>query len=735
MLPDTLIQFSDYLMSGTAIVSSALSGYLFWSREKIRKDAENGAAFLQHLDEGFYRSTLDGKMLRANPALVRLNGYRTEQELLSSVQDIAAEWYVDPGRRSEFQALLFRNGEVRKFVSEIYRHKTRERIWVSENARLVCDQVTGEPLYYEGTVMDISDEVRVAALQDRLTKLASNLPGGLFQLVMHPDGSYSVPYVSDAFVRLFDLEPDEPIGNPNRLLKRIHPDDLDGYLEALQDSSRTLEPINHQFRVLDANREIRWLHLTATPEPHEETGVIWHGHVNDITERKQQDLRVEQLAYYDSLTGLPKRSVMDDKLIATISACNRRGDYAALLFLDLDGFKSLNDQQGHDVGDQLLKQVANRLRKLMRVSDMVSRFAGDEFVVLIDNLGETMEAARDKAKVFAGKVRSAFEAAFDLESGQHFTSASIGIALIDPNLPTPEEIIRRADTAMYQAKKNGRNTFFFFEPDDRRASEIEMMYRDIGGAAARGEFVLFLQSQVDSGGRIVGSEAFVRWNHPTRGLLAPSEFVSIAERNGAINEINDWVIGEAIDILAEWKRDPLLNTIGIAINVGPQHFLSPKFSTDLETRLFVAGIDRSLLTLEISESSIMRNPAQIGRKMLEMKDSGIRFSLDDFGTGAASLSNLNQLPLDEIKIDGAFVSSLESEARNRSMIEGMLGVAKAMGLETVAEHVGSEPQEKYLRQHGCTRFQGFFYHPPVHRAAFEELVRSSQAQKRLAAIA
>ena len=734
-IASTLIETSSYWLAGTTILSAATAAFLFHSREKLRKDAEAGLALVEHLDEGFYRSSIEGKMLTANPALVRLNGYRSEQELLSSVRDIAHEWYVDPNRRAEFKKLLFEKGNIRGFVSEIYRHKTRERIWITENARLVCDVITGEPLYYEGTVLEITDEVRVAALQDRLNKLANNLPGGLFQLVMHEDGKYSVPYVSESFLRLFDLVPGETGGNPNRFLKRINPDDIDEYLRVLQESARTLEPLNHQFRIIGSEMETRWIHMTATPETHEETGIIWHGHVNDITERKEADLRTEKLAYFDSLTALPKRSVLEEKLAATIAACNRRVDYAALLFLDLDGFKSLNDQQGHDVGDELLRQVAGRLKKLIRISDMVSRFGGDEFVILIDNLGTSPEIAAEKAQAFAEKIRSAFEAAFELSSGQYVSSTSIGLAIIDPSLPGAEEILRRADTAMYQAKKNGRNTYVLFEPDDRSANELEQLYADIGGAATRGEFVLFLQGQVDTSGRIVGAEAFLRWNHPRRGLLAPNEFVSIAERNGTISEINDWVIAEAIDILTEWSSNPAFAGIGIAINVGPQHFISPSFATNIESRLFCSGIDRSLLTLEIAESALMRNPALIAKKMNEIKNSGIRFSLDDFGTGAASLSNLNQLPLDEIKIDGAFVSSIESEARNRSLIEGMLGVAKALGLETVAEHVGSASQETYLKKHGCARFQGFFYHPPVHRAAFEELVRTTNSKVKLARIA
>lgn len=734
MFYELIMQNPLSLFMGTTALCGTAGLYLVHQNRQLRHSCQHSEEIISALQEGFYRSSLDGKQLSANPALVRMNGYKSEQELLDAVNDIASEWYVDPGRRAEFEELLFANGKVTNFVSEIYRHKSRERIWISENARLVYDPVSMEPLHYEGTVREITDEVRHRQTQDRLNKLAENLQGGLFQIRRDANGKFSTPYLSNSFIKLMEIDFDATRGSPNQYLKYIHPEDLTDYLLAFSRSAETLEPVDRQIRYIGGEgNAVKWLHVTATPEQEDDGSIVWHGHVSDITEQKLVEQKFERLAYVDGLTGLPKRAVLEDKLLATIRQCNRRNSHAALLFIDLDNFKQLNDTRGHDIGDELLCQVADRLKLAVRTSDTVSRFGGDEFVILIDGLEGEEKDALFNAKLFGDKILGAFRQPFDLGGQDHAASPSIGIALIGPDLPGAEEIARQADSAMYSAKKKGRNTCVVFgEGNSPVQQDLSGLQSDLSSALAKEQFELLYQPQFTAGGDLAGAEAFIRWHHPEHGTLIPPDFMPLAERNGVITQINNWVLSSAIKQIAEWKQHEATRHLSLAININAQHFSTPGFAEALEQQLSEAGIDRSLLTLELTEGILERSIDSVRTQMQEVKKTGIRFSLDDFGTGNSSLSNLNKLPFDEIKIDGFFVSSIEEEAQNRNLIEGILGIAAAMNLETVAEHVSSSFQERYLRERGCTRFQGYHYYPPLPRAEFRELAHRRSCQTFLA---
>ncbi|MGB7336159.1 MAG: EAL domain-containing protein [Salaquimonas sp.] len=718
------------LLASTAISTSlALYGYnqCTYKTRSLKKLTES----LDHLHEGYYRSSLHGKQLSANPALVALNRYETEQELLSAVKSISREWYVDPKRRSQFREILSRDGKVINFVSEIYRHKTRERIWISENARLVYDSETLEPLYYEGTVREITEEVRHREVQDRLTKLAANLPGGLFQLNMDKDRKLTVPYMSHSFTRLLDIPIEKLQTSPRDFFKYIHEDDRKTFLENFQNSAANCEFVDIRIRYLGEDNKITWLHVTATAEQAENGGVTWHGHVADISEQKTYEEKTVKLAYTDTLTGLPKRSVAQDKLQVTIASCDRRSEYAAVLFIDLDNFKILNDTHGHECGDELLIQVAKRLQKLIRATDLVARYGGDEFVIIIDNLGADLSEAKDKAASFASKVLNSFKDSFAIGPVDHTSSPSIGVTMIGGEIPSIAEIIKRADNAMYQAKKNGRNNFVIFGGTNMgSATGLTNYAKDLEGAIERDEFELLFQPQIGEKGILCGAEAFIRWNHPEFGVLTPGEFMPTAEKNGNIIQINDWVIDQAINQLAEWEKSPATGHLRLSINLGIQQLSTANFAAKLESKLFKADIDRKKLFFELQESVLNRNIDRVRSRMLEVKGCGISFALDDFGIGSSSLSSLNSLPFDQVKIDGFLISAIESESQTRSLIEGILSISKALGLETVAEHVSSSFQEKFLREKGCNISQGYFHYPLMDIVSLnKELAQRPIAQK------
>lgn len=729
------LQIQELAFIGSSAICGSLALYFYSKSVDAEQKMRACQNTVNHLQEGYYHSSLEGKQLCANPALVRLNGYATEAELLESVKDIAIEWYVDPSRRDEFQKELLCNGKVTNFVSEIYRHKSRERIWISENARLVHDTETMEPLYYEGTVRDITEQVKYEEAQARLNKLAANLPGGLFQLARSKEGKFSAPYLSQSFTKLAGGDIDDGYSNPNKYLKNIHPDDIEEYLAAFKTSATDLSPMDITYRYTKKDHDLMWLHLTATPERSDNGETLWHGHLVDITKQKEFEQKIERLAYYDTLTGLPKRSVAQDKLMATVSSCNRREEFASLLFIDLDNFKTLNDTRGHEAGDELLKQVAQRLQGLIRTSDMVARYGGDEFVVIIDNLGKDEFDAKDKAASFANKVLNSFRDSFDLGIIDHSCSPSIGVTMIDPSLPSAEELLSQADNAMYQAKKNGRNNYVIFGANCSGKNTLSTNYGDdLAGAVTRNEFQLLFQPQLNNIGIITGAEAFIRWNHPKNGVLSPGEFMPTAEKSGIIVEINNWVIDQAITQLEKWQLSETTSKLRLAINIGIQQFSTKDFASDLEAKLFKAGIDRSLLTFELTESVLNRSVDRVRSKMLEIKKCGIRFALDDFGIGSTSLASLSNLPFDQVKIDGFLVSAIESESQSRSLIEGILGIAKALDLEVVGEHLGNSYQEKFLHERGCVLAQGFYYYPPMDIASFELLDELKPNQNRLRAV-
>jgi diguanylate cyclase (GGDEF)-like protein/PAS domain S-box-containing protein len=715
-----------WLTTANLLLSALL---LLWLLRYVRlyRDVDNERArqqrLIDHLPDGVYRSAPGGRQLSANRALVRLNGYDSEAEMLSAVSDIGAGWYVEPGRRDEFKRQIHATGHVRDFVSEVYRHKTRERIWISEDARLVRDEHGVE--WYEGTVRDVTESVRRRQSEERLEKLADNLPGGLFQLRVSGDGKFSAPYVSRGFLSLLAApgDPAEPAAlEPDAYLARIHRDDLPAYLRSMRLSAKDLGIWTQEFRYRRTPQsEWLWLGLTATPERLPDGGVLWHGHIGDISERKLAEEQVHNLAYVDSLTGLPNRRLFYDRLERAIAAARRADGYGAVLYLDLDNFKGLNDTQGHEVGDRLLRQVAERLSSCVRATDTVSRFGGDEFVIVAEQARGDRQACVAGAAATAAKILREFSRGFDLGAISHACSPSIGVVVFDGEA-VASEVIKSADIAMYEAKKGGRNNYVLFDPASlKTVAENFAMQRELSTAIRHGELAFDFQPQVDADGRICGAEALVRWNHPQRGRLSPAVFVPIAEMTGMIVEINDWVLDEALRVLARWRRQPELRRLSLSVNVSVQQFRSPEFSARLARNLAMSGADPRRLTLELTEHSMARDPQAVAHRMESLKKAGVRFSLDDFGTGYSSLSQLNAFPFDEVKIDGAFVSHIEQSETNRKLIDAILGMANALGMETVAEHVSSAYQLEFLRSRGCYRYQGFHFHPPLEPSAFEEL--------------
>ncbi|MBX3568195.1 MAG: EAL domain-containing protein [Rhizobiaceae bacterium] len=722
-----------------AIGSLALAGLMLAVALRYRalstrhaQELANTAELIENLSEGIYRSSPDGLQLSANRALVKLNGYDSEAEMLAGVTDIGKQWYVEAGRREEFRTILHRDGKVENFISEVYRHKTRERIWITESARLVRRRRSHQPLYYEGSVREITGALERLNLEERFHKLTDMLPIGLFQFVRHPDGRFEVACLTGSASRISGIPVAEQIANPRVFNDLVVEEDREMFARSFAASAETVSPWDCEARIVARDGVRKWIRINAHAEMFEGS-ICWYGYIADISLRKEQELEIRQLAFVDPLTKLLNRRAFMSRMEEIIANCRRRGAHAALLFIDLDNFKTLNDTQGHDMGDLLLEQVAVRLRACVVATDIVARLGGDEFVVVVEEAGGDAAQATLRAISIANRIVSEMNREFALGDLKHAGSASVGLVMVDGAVQSPDDLLKRADAAMYQAKAAGRNGVAIFEPGalDQEA-ERRQVAADLREALSGDQLVLHFQPQVDFAGRVVGAEALVRWHHPRRGLIAPAQFVALASQFGLGDALARHVLDRGLRTLAGWSREPAMCHLRLALNVTTQCFAADGFVRTLTDLIDHHGVDAGLVTLELTEHVMTREPKRIARRMSELKQLGLRLALDDFGTGQSSLAYLKQLPFDEIKIDGGFVADIEGTDSDRALVKTMLSMASTLGLRSVAEHVENVRQEAFLRAYGCDVLQGNFYCQPLPADEFGALFGPADAPRRTA---
>ena len=472
---------------------------------------------------------------------------------------------------------------------------------------------------------------------------------------------------------------------------------------------------------------IVWGSLTATVA-RDTDGAIQYFIVviEDISERKRAEAEVERLALYDPLTSLPNRRLFADRLQHALAVARRSQRCGALLYVDLDRFKHLNDARGHAAGDALLKLVAERLQASVRGEDTVARLGGDEFVVLLEGVSETTAAATIAAGAVAEKIRQALEAAFSPEGYEHYISASVGVTVFPKGGESAEDLLKEADTAMYRAKERSRNAVCFYAPEMQTAAELRLSLEcDLRTALGGDEFRLFLQPQVNTEGRIVGTEALLRWAHPEKGLVPPSTFIPLAEDTGLIVPLGEWVLNTAAGFIR--RVEAAGADLHIAVNVSPRQFREPQFVERLQAILRANGADPKRLVLEITEGVVIADFSDTIAKMTELQQLGIRLSIDDFGTGYSSLAYLKRLPLHELKIDRTFISDLPDDANDVALVDTILSVASHLQLQVVAEGVETQAQFEFLKRRGCTLFQGYYFGRPQAAAELYGFLAPEQA--------
>jgi len=500
---------------------------------------------------------------------------------------------------------------------------------------------------------------------------------------------------------------------------------LQGWSELMQHGT----PFADEYRITHAQGDTAWVYAQAQrdigPDGHTRGYVCA---ATDITASKLAEQEIKRLAFYDSLTGLPNRRLLLDRLPQTLSNTARAGMGGAMLFLDLDNFKTLNDTHGHAKGDQLLHQVAQRLQGCVRECDTVARLGGDEFVAVLVNLSINPPLAALQAETVGDKMRQCLSQPYDLDGTEHHSTASIGITLFDQTRDSASELMKRADMAMYQAKAAGRNTVRFFDPEMQVVvNSRTTMEKDLRLALKAHQFVLHYQPQVDPRGFITGAEAFVRWLHPQRGLVSPVAFVALAEETGLIIPLGAWILATACQQLQRWSQAEATRHLKMAVKVSAQQFRQTDFDSQVVHILRATGASPHLLELQLNESLLVANVEDIITKTAALKEHGVGLSLADLGTGYSSLSHLKRLSLDQLRIDQSFVRGLLTNPNDAAVTRSIFALAQSLDLRVSAEGVETQAQIDALAAHGCQAYQGYFFSEPLNAIEFEQLVQAQSS--------
>lgn len=536
-----------------------------------------------------------------------------------------------------------------------------------------------------------------------------------------------IVFANKAFEEQTGYEREEVMGQTPRLLLELEP-----AMVKLREMSWALErnrKARTEMEVRRKNQTTFWVELEVVAvQLNQEVVTHWVAVGRDITQRKTAEDMIRHLALYDPLTDLPNRQLLMERLQKALYQSARSGQHGALMFIDLDNFKILNDTLGHHVGDQLLKLVAVRLASSVRKTDTVARLGGDEFVVMVDDLSTDPQTAMQKSRALADKVLSTLREPFQIAGHQHHATPSIGVAAFVGQKSDVVELLKQADIAMYQAKSLGRNTVCFFDPMlQARMDAGAAISADLRVGLARQQFLVFYQPQVDREGVIAGVEALVRWQHPVRGLVPPGEFIPVAEDTGMILPLGQWVLETACRQLAAWADCPQTAHLCVAVNVSVQQFRHPNFVDMVVNAIEQAGIEPRRLKLELTESLLADRMEITIQKMGLLKSLGVTLALDDFGVGYSSLSMLKRLPLDQLKIDKGFVDDVLTDPNDAAISRAIISLAQSLGLQVVAEGVETQAQRDFLAYQGCDQFQGYLFAPPLPIETLDAYLRDPAA--------
>ena len=665
---------------------------------------------IDHMGDKVTWVNSQAKVLYANLAACRSLGYSQEEMLNLSVPDFDPDFPVEdwPAHWEE----LKKRGSL-TFES---RHRTKSGeihpVEVSLNYMRYEDEE-----YNCGYVRDISKRKQMEeALRIAATTFETQ------EAILITDQDANILRVNQAFQAMTGYSAEDILGKNPRILKSDRHDAA--FFQIMW--SELLDTGKWSGEIWDRrkNGEIYPKAMTITAVYDDRRRVTNYVSVSrDISRIKQTEREIHQLAFYDQLTQLPNRRLLLDRLQQTMAGSARHGWYGAVLFLDLDHFKTINDTQGHVAGDRLLVEAAQRLKTCVREGDSVARFGGDEFVVVLEELSRDATEAAAQAESIAEKIRGELSNPYALKHYDYLSTASIGINLFRGHRESAEDLLRHADIAMYQAKMAGRNGIRFYDPAMQTAIKARTELEDeLRQALVKRQFRLHYQIQVDDLRRPLGAEALLRWEHPKRGLVSPGDFIVITEEAGLIVPIGLWVLQTACALLESWQHHVSTRDLTLAINVSAKQFRQADFVAQVTRLLQESGAAPSRLKLELTESTVLENVEDTIIKMHELKRIGVSFSMDDFGTGYSSLQYLKQLPLDQIKIDQSFVRDIIVNPNDAAIVKTIIAMTEVLGLSVIAEGVETEAQREFLERHGCRAFQGYLFSKPIPLEQFEDLL-------------
>ena len=543
--------------------------------------------------------------------------------------------------------------------------------------------------------------------------------------VMVTDENATILRVNSAFSRITGYTAEEAIGRTPQILKSDRHDAA--FFREMWETIHRVGGWQGEIWDRRKNGEVypKWLTISAVKG---EDGVVTNyvGAHHDITERKNAEERIKELAFFDALTRLPNRTQLLDRLKKAIALSARNDGCCALLFIDLDHFKTLNDTLGHDKGDLLLQNVAQRLATSVRENDTVARVGGDEFVVVLENLHGNLQKAAGQAETVGKKILEVLDRPYQLDDIEYRSTASIGATLFKGHQTPIDELLKQADLAMYKSKETGRNALRFFDPAMQTAVvERAVLEAGLRKAIEGNQLLLHYQAQTVDGICVTGVEVLVRWQHPQRGLVPPADFIPLAEETGLILSLGNWVLETVCRQLALWASQPDMAHLTIAVNVSAQQFREPDFVSKVLAAIGKTGANPSRLKLELTESLLVDNVQDIIQKMHALKAWNVSFSLDDFGTGYSSLSYLKLLPLDQLKIDQSFVRDILIDPNDAAIATTIVALSRSLGLSVIAEGVETEAQRDFLRTVGCHAYQGYYFCRPLPLEDFEAFARKS----------
>ncbi len=660
----------------------------------------------------------DGTTLYWNKASESLYGFTAEEAIGRNLRDLIIPPPMREGVREAMEA-MFSTHDAIPSGELVLQHKDGSPVPVFSSHAFL--QTPGRPAELFCVDIDLSARYRAEA-ELSIAATAFEAQEG----VVVTDPEQRILRVNKAFAESLGYTAADVRGRPLSILI-VEPDTkvpFSDIQQALKDSGKWVGEIWSQRK--NGTQFPQWININAV---HDAAGGIIYFVVtlSDITQRKADEEQIRQLAFFDPLTDLPNRRLLMDRLQHALNTSERTGRTGALLFIDLDNFKALNDTRGHDQGDQLLRQSGKRLSGCVRDCDTVARLGGDEFLVMLENLDESLESAAANARAVGEKIVAALNQTYQLGDFDFHSTASVGVAMYSGMSLSIDELLKQADLAMYQAKTAGRNRLRFFDPSmqavvNARAS----LERDMSLAIAQQQFELYYQPQVDQRGRVIGAEALLRWPHPQRGMVSPASFIPLAEETGHILPLGQWVLETACRQLVAWSQHPLLEQIVVAVNVSARQFREATFVDSLLAVVVATGVNPQRLKLELTESMLIESLDELVCKMTALREQGIGLSLDDFGTGYSSLSYLRRLPLDQLKIDQSFVRDVLTDTSDAAIARTVVALAQNLDLVVIAEGVETLEQKEFLAQCGCYVYQGFLFSRAVPAPQFAEFVAQSR---------